>query len=518
MRRERRSSAMVPLSSATTSMTRDDGRCHGDVFQQLPVGITEVVRQACQAANIRRPRRLSQRDSPRPPPCVDFESLCPDASSIGPVMRINQFRDAEQLLQTAAPRQSAHNRSLPATASPAYPLQGVVNAAARRIARWRLLARQDRVAPGLRKSTSPTPLSPPGPAGLLPGQFVCARRARPACRAAARKASPAPSTAGAGPATAISQAPDTAAPRRDRAAGARRLRAARPDGRFPRGSWELRDPSAQACQVFDRLPIACKMFRLPQHRRFPGYPQPGQVSIIAASNCGRPTHSSMSSIRPKRQTNVETRPIGPAVVSGHFEFVEIGSVKLVRFDSSPQCYSRDARLVSKAGSDEFMFDFQRRGRSSMVQAGNESTIEPGYGVLYDARRPFEDRLDGPEQRSEVLIVTVPAASLLRTLPASRAAMRKTRAAVGRGGALDRGLHLQIHRCIGRPDRAERHGHGCLSVGAPAACVRQRSSAHPVKPVWPGRHISEGEHRRDPAGPGDCDRLRRFGADFSQDVW
>ena len=48
-----------------------------------------------------------------------------------------------------------------------------------------------------------------------------------------------------------------------------------------------------------------------------------------------------------------------------------------------------------------MFDFQRRGRSSIVQAGNEGTIEPGYGVLYDARRPFEDRLDGPEQRSEV---------------------------------------------------------------------------------------------------------------------
>ena len=81
--------------------------------------------------------------------------------------------------------------------------------------------------------------------------------------------------------------------------------------------------------------------------------------------------------------NVETKPIGPAVVSGHFELVEIGSVKLVRFDSSPQCYSRDARLVSKAGSDEFMFDFQRRGRSSMAQAGNESTIEPGYRVLYN---------------------------------------------------------------------------------------------------------------------------------------
>ncbi|ANW04442.1 helix-turn-helix domain-containing protein [Bradyrhizobium icense] len=115
--------------------------------------------------------------------------------------------------------------------------------------------------------------------------------------------------------------------------------------------------------------------------------------------------------------NVETRPIGSAVVSGHFEFVEIGGAKLVRFDSSPQCYTRDARLVSRAGSDEFMFDFQRRGRSSMVQAGNEGTIDPGYGVLYDARRPFEDRLfGGPEQRAELLIATVPAASLLRSVP------------------------------------------------------------------------------------------------------
>jgi len=51
-----------------------------------------------------------------------------------------------------------------------------------------------------------------------------------------------------------------------------------------------------------------------------------------------------------------------------------------------------------------------------VQAGNESTIEPGYGVLYDARRPFEDRLFGPEQRAELLIATVPAASLLRSVP------------------------------------------------------------------------------------------------------
>src|SRR5215475_9428353 len=113
---------------------------------------------------------------------------------------------------------------------------------------------------------------------------------------------------------------------------------------------------------------------------------------------------------------VEIRPLGSSVISGHFEFVELGAAKLVRFDSSPQCYSRDARLLSRAGSDEFMFDFQRRGRSLMRQAGNESTIEPGHGVLYDARRPFEDRLYAETRRTELLIATVPAAALLRAFP------------------------------------------------------------------------------------------------------
>ena len=74
--------------------------------------------------------------------------------------------------------------------------------------------------------------------------------------------------------------------------------------------------------------------------------------------------------------NIDTRPLGSATVSGHFEFIEIGSAKLVRFDSSPQCYRRDARLVSAAGSDDFMFDFQTVGRSLMVQGANEAPSSP----------------------------------------------------------------------------------------------------------------------------------------------
>jgi AraC-like DNA-binding protein len=114
--------------------------------------------------------------------------------------------------------------------------------------------------------------------------------------------------------------------------------------------------------------------------------------------------------------SVETSPLASVPVSGHFEYVEAGKARLVRFESSPQCYRRNARLVSRDGADEFMFDFQRCGQSSLTQGANEGTIAPGFGVLYDARRPFEDRLYGEDGRVEVLIATVPAADLLRAYP------------------------------------------------------------------------------------------------------
>ncbi|NOJ48689.1 helix-turn-helix domain-containing protein [Bradyrhizobium archetypum] len=158
--------------------------------------------------------------------------------------------------------------------------------------------------------------------------------------------------------------------------------------------------------------------------------------------------------------SIETKPLGCAAVSGHFEFVEIGDAKLVRFDSSPQCYTRDARLVSRAGSDEFMFDFQRRGRSAMMQAGNQGTINPGYGVLYDARRPFEDRLFGPEQRAEVLIATVPAASLLRTVPdAERLCARP----VPLSGTMARSIAAFVHAAVSAPSAPAKHAESDIAA-------------------------------------------------------
>jgi AraC family transcriptional regulator, positive regulator of tynA and feaB len=103
-----------------------------------------------------------------------------------------------------------------------------------------------------------------------------------------------------------------------------------------------------------------------------------------------------------------------SLISSSFSMAELP--RNARFDTSPQRYYRSARLVSTAGSDEFMFDFQMVGLSQLVQGGREGLIRPGYGILYDARRPFEDRLDGPEHHAEVLMVTVPSRALLHVVP------------------------------------------------------------------------------------------------------
>ena len=113
---------------------------------------------------------------------------------------------------------------------------------------------------------------------------------------------------------------------------------------------------------------------------------------------------------------VDTKPLCPGPVSGRLEAMRIGRVTVARLVTSPQSYSRSARLVSTAECDEFMFDFQISGRSWMNQFARQGTARPGFGILYDARRPFENGLEGAGNRAEVLMVAVPASALLETLP------------------------------------------------------------------------------------------------------
>ncbi len=84
-----------------------------------------------------------------------------------------------------------------------------------------------------------------------------------------------------------------------------------------RAALETRIDQAQACQFFDRLPIARKMFRLPPHRRFPGYPQPGEVLIDRRLEF-RPAPGRVDVLDPQqepspraaRQVEVQQRRIG----------------------------------------------------------------------------------------------------------------------------------------------------------------------------------------------------------------
>lgn len=172
--------------------------------------------------------------------------------------------------------------------------------------------------------------------------------------------------------------------------------------------------------------------------------------------------------------NVETKPLRSGPISGHFEVVEIGNAKIARFDTSPQSYSRNARLVSSAGSNDFMFDFQMAGRSWMIQGAREGSVHPGHGVLYDARRPFEDRLDGhPAQGAEVLIVTVPAASFLAKFPDAE---RLCAMPIPLSGAVGRSITRLVRSTLVEPadQLMQSSPHECDIVTYLAALLRHTS--------------------------------------------
>jgi AraC family transcriptional activator of tynA and feaB len=69
-------------------------------------------------------------------------------------------------------------------------------------------------------------------------------------------------------------------------------------------------------------------------------------------------------------------------------------------------------------------------------------------VLYDARRPFEDRLFGPEPRVELLIATVPAAPLLRSVPDAERLCAKP---IPLSGTVARAIAVLVRDAISRPD-------------------------------------------------------------------
>ena len=149
-------------------------------------------------------------------------------------MPIGRLWDTKQLLQQQM--HAGRPEQVPAPHHVGDALQGVVDHDGQMIARRRLLARQDDVAPGLGLCGDDAALATGALALFFPAQSpgTCARglhvepeRVRCALR---------DQLLGAGPATAISRRPDRAARRRDRAATARRPRVAPPDGRFPRGS------------------------------------------------------------------------------------------------------------------------------------------------------------------------------------------------------------------------------------------------------------------------------------------
>src|SRR3954469_2326510 len=115
-----------------------------ETFSTTPSSITGIVRQTDQAANIRRrdtlPTQFAQRRGLR-----RFRELVSRCIFDQTVMPIDRLWDTKQLLQQQV--HAGRPEQVPAPHHVGYALQGVVDYNGQMIARRRLLARQDDVAP-----------------------------------------------------------------------------------------------------------------------------------------------------------------------------------------------------------------------------------------------------------------------------------------------------------------------------------------------------------------------------------
>ena len=156
-----------------------------ETFSTTPSSTTEVVRQTDEAANVRRrgtlPAQFAQGGGLR-----RFRKLMSRGIFDEPVMPIDRLWDTEQLLQQQM--HAGRPEQVPAPHHVGNALQGVVDHDGQVIARRRLLARQDDVAPGLGLCGDDAALAAGTLATLFPGQSPGIARTPPPCRAAARKA------------------------------------------------------------------------------------------------------------------------------------------------------------------------------------------------------------------------------------------------------------------------------------------------------------------------------------------
>ena len=134
-------------------------------------------------------------------------------------------------------------------------------------------------------------------------------------------------------------------------------------------------------------------------------------------------------------------------------------------------------------------------------------------MLYDARRPFEDRLFGPEPRVELLIATVPAASLLRSVPEAERLCAKP---IPLSGTVARAIAALVRDAISVPDAPARQSEPDIVAYLSAILRLAAGAGHELSRPGLFRLIDtylRANIRHDPAGACACRRVRHFGADL-----
>ncbi|MFE5537531.1 helix-turn-helix domain-containing protein [Streptomyces sp. NPDC056492] len=162
----------------------------------------------------------------------------------------------------------------------------------------------------------------------------------------------------------------------------------------------------------------------------------------------------------------------PADFQGEAAVLDLGELRVARFDLSPLRSRRTAAMIRRGDPEQYQLALLRKGATSMSQARNECTVGPGDLMLWDTSRPSDNvMLDGDGQVRATVLMLPRDLMPLRSQRLDRLLARRMRGDSGVAALLASFMTaLEQHGAECEPEDLRRMGAVALDLAA--ACLAQ----------------------------------------------
>ncbi|MFF4100767.1 helix-turn-helix domain-containing protein [Streptomyces sp. NPDC001903] len=162
----------------------------------------------------------------------------------------------------------------------------------------------------------------------------------------------------------------------------------------------------------------------------------------------------------------------PADFQGEAAVLDLGELRVARFDLSPVRSRRTAAMIRRGDPEQYQLALVRKGATSMSQHRNECTVGPGDLMLWDTSRPSDNAmLDGGGQVRATILMLPRAVVPLRTQRLDGLLARRMRGDRGVAALLASFMTaLEDHGAECEPEDLRRMGAVALDLAA--ACLAQ----------------------------------------------